>query len=144
LESNPINSRTITGKIRYLCCDVLGIVWRRPLYQPKSFSIINSQYVQPVTVDNWKSDTLVTINVGDVLREIIQYTTDIVVAVKVFDYGPTIAPSTNIPKPNPTTTTNTNKKRKTSSSEESSNSDDGSQSNENTSDGDDDESENED
>lgn len=76
-----------------LCPDVLAVVWRRPLFQPRSFSAINSEYVQPVTVDDWKSDTMVTLNVGDILRETALYTTDIVVAIKVFDTGPSIAHS---------------------------------------------------
>jgi hypothetical protein len=77
---------------------------------------------QPVTEDDWKSDTLITINVGDVLREIIQSTTDVVVAMKVFNYGPHIAPSANKP---------TNRKRKVI--DDQGGSDDNSQSSEGTS-----------
>jgi hypothetical protein len=79
-----------------LCPEVLAVVWRRPLFQPRSFSAITSENFQPVTADDWQTDTLVTLNVGDVLRETIQYTSDIVMAIKVFDYGPSIAAPVNL------------------------------------------------
>lgn len=78
------------------CPEVIAVVWRRPLFQPRSFSAINSENFQPVTADEWQADTLVTLNVGDVLRETIQYTSDVVMAIKVFDYGPNIAAPLNV------------------------------------------------
>jgi hypothetical protein len=77
-----------------LCPDVIAVVWRRPLFQSQAFSAMNSEYVHPVTVNNRKNDTLVTLNVGDILRESVQYTADIVINIKIFDNGPVIKDST--------------------------------------------------
>ena len=38
--------------------------------------------------DDWKTDTLVTVNVNDVLREVEQYTADIVTDCRLFDGRP--------------------------------------------------------
>ena len=38
--------------------------------------------------DDWKTDTLVTLNVKDVLREVEQYTADIVTECRLFDGRP--------------------------------------------------------
>jgi Nrap protein domain 6 len=75
-----------------LCPDVLAVVWR-PLFQPRAFSAVTSEYVRPVSED-WQSDTMVTLSVGDILRGMACLTSDIVIDVKVFDNGPTIEPST--------------------------------------------------
>lgn len=72
-----------------LCPDAIAAVWRRPLLRPQNFSAINSAYVQPV-VDDWNSETLVTLNIGDILRVIVHLTADIVVDIKIFDTGPDI------------------------------------------------------
>jgi hypothetical protein len=52
-----------------------------------------SEHSRPISADDWKPDTLVTMNVRDVLRGIAQYTSDIVVDVKLLDSGPAVAPS---------------------------------------------------
>jgi hypothetical protein len=47
-----------------------------------------SEGVRPVIPDDWKADTLVTLNVKDVLREVEQYTADIVTDCRLFDGRP--------------------------------------------------------
>jgi len=70
--------------------EVVAILWR-PVFASRSFSAMGSEHVRPVVADDLQSDTLVTINTKDILREVSQYTSDIVVGVKVFDAGPEIA-----------------------------------------------------
>jgi U3 small nucleolar RNA-associated protein 22 len=76
-----------------LCPNVISVVWR-PLFEPRGFSATVSEYARPITADEWKQDTLVTINVRDLLREIAQYTADIVVDAKLLDSGLSIVPPT--------------------------------------------------
>jgi hypothetical protein len=47
-----------------------------------------SEGVRPVISDDWKTDTLVTLNVKDVLREVEQYTLDSVTDFRIFDDRP--------------------------------------------------------
>jgi hypothetical protein len=47
-----------------------------------------SKSVRLVIPGQWKADTLVTLNVQDVLREVEQYTADIVTDCRVFDGRP--------------------------------------------------------
>ena len=75
-----------------LCPDVLAVVWR-PHGQPRAFSALLSEYVQPAQAGAWQSDTLMTLNVRDLLREIACVTKDVVTNIKVFDHGPSIKPS---------------------------------------------------
>jgi hypothetical protein len=42
---------------------------------------------------NWATDTLVTVNVNDILREAHQITKDIVTNQRVFDHGPAMEKS---------------------------------------------------
>jgi U3 small nucleolar RNA-associated protein 22 len=78
-----------------LCPEVIAIVWRPTLFQPRPFSAMNSEYVQPVVSDGWKPDTLVTLNVADILRESLHYTADLIIDTRIFDSGPEIgAPAT--------------------------------------------------
>jgi U3 small nucleolar RNA-associated protein 22 len=76
-----------------LCPDVIAIVWRRALLQQHPFSAVMSEYVRPVAEDDWKSDTMVTLNIHDVLRETTCCTADMVVDMKIFDTGAKIQPS---------------------------------------------------
>ena len=69
-----------------LCPDVIAVLWR-PEPPPHAFSAMNSELVRPIVQDNWKADTLVVRNIHDVLREVAQYTSNIVVDTKVFDWG---------------------------------------------------------
>jgi U3 small nucleolar RNA-associated protein 22 len=72
-----------------LCPDVLAVVWRPQLLQARPFSAVTCAYGRPVSED-WKSDTLITLNVHDILRDMAGITKDIVTDVKVFDNGPAI------------------------------------------------------
>ena len=76
----------------HLCPDVIGVVWR-PFGSPRAFSALVSEYMQPAQADDWQSDTMVTLNVSDLLREMGRLTADIVTNVKVLDTGPSIHPS---------------------------------------------------
>ena len=68
------------------CPDVIAVLWRPT--SPRPFSAMNSEFARPVLQHNWKTDTLVTRNIRDVIREAGQYTGNIVVDTKVFDWGP--------------------------------------------------------
>jgi U3 small nucleolar RNA-associated protein 22 len=70
-----------------LCPEVVAVLWR-PLFTPRAFSAMVSESVRPVIPGEWKADTLVTLNVQDVLREVEQYTADIVTDCRVFDGRP--------------------------------------------------------
>jgi U3 small nucleolar RNA-associated protein 22 len=70
-----------------LCPEVVAVLWR-PLFAPRAFSAMVSEGVRPVIPDDWKTDTLVTLNVKDVLREVEQYTADIVTDCRLFDGRP--------------------------------------------------------
>ena len=70
----------------HLCPDVIAVVWR-PYGPSRAFSVLASEYVQPVQSDDWQSDTLVTLNVYDLLREVSRLTKDVVTNVKVLDAG---------------------------------------------------------
>jgi U3 small nucleolar RNA-associated protein 22 len=70
-----------------LCPDVVAVLWR-PLFAPRAFSAMVSEGVRPVIPDDWKTDTLVTLNVKDVLREVEQYTADVVTDCRLFDSRP--------------------------------------------------------
>lgn len=78
-----------------LCPEVLAVVWR-PLSPPRPFSAVTSEHARPVTGNDRPAepDALVTLNVGDVLRDMACLTVDTVVDVKVFDRGlPPMEPS---------------------------------------------------
>ena len=68
-----------------LCPEVIGMLWRPTSFVPRAFSVMHSEYVLPMEQENWKSDSLVIHNTGDILREMEHYTDDIVVDVKVLD-----------------------------------------------------------
>jgi len=103
LHWNPVDSimRNLSSRLHRFalffynefCPNVISVVWR-PLFEPRGFSAMVSENVRPITADEWKPDTLVTINVRDLMREIGQYTAEIVVDVKVLDSGLTIVPPT--------------------------------------------------
>jgi hypothetical protein len=71
-----------------LCPEVIAIVWRK--HERRSFSAITSEYAQPVSIDGWQSDTLVVLNVHDVLRGAKSVMANMISGVKLFDNGPTI------------------------------------------------------
>lgn len=64
---------------------MIGMLWRPTSFIPHSFSAIQSEYAIPVEREQWKSDSLVMTNTSDVLREMSQYTRDIVANVKLLD-----------------------------------------------------------
>ncbi|GKY91460.1 hypothetical protein MPSEU_000118300 [Mayamaea pseudoterrestris] len=76
-----------------LCPEVLSILWRRPRMAPHAFAAAASEFARPVILSDWKNDTLVTVNVMDLLRSMTHYTRDIVVDYKVFDQGLGISPA---------------------------------------------------
>eukprot|EP00934_Nitzschia_sp_Nitz4_P000925 Nitzschia sp. Nitz4//scaffold6_size259037//47180//50993//NITZ4_001049-RA/size259037-processed-gene-0.4-mRNA-1//1//CDS//3329556818//925//frame0 len=67
-----------------MCPEVIGVLWRPGTFEPVSFSAMTSEYRCPVQ-EPWKSDCLVTRNIGDILREMSERYQDIVVNVRVFD-----------------------------------------------------------
>lgn len=104
LEFNPVDQvvREIRNRLgeyllvfyNDLCPEVLSILWRRPRLTPHAFSAVASEFVRPIQNSEWRNDTLVTLNVKDLLRAMTQITQGMVVDVKVFDKGPAIhAPS---------------------------------------------------
>jgi len=99
LEWNPVRAMVEELRSRFgnlalvfyndLCPDVVALLWRRPLLDSrKAFSAVHSEYVRPVTYNGWQNDTLVTLHIRDVLREMQAVTIDMVVATKVLDEGP--------------------------------------------------------
>jgi len=46
---------------------------------------MRSEYKRPVEDDHWKSDSLVINNSQDILREMSQYTKDMIVNIKILD-----------------------------------------------------------
>ncbi len=66
------------------CPQVIGIVWRPEVFTPTPFSALSSESSYPVN-DNWTGDTLVSRNSSDLLRELTQYTKDMVTNIRVFD-----------------------------------------------------------
>lgn len=77
-----------------LCPEVIGIVWRK--YDRRPFSAVTSEYVRPVSDDNWMADTLVVLNVSDVVRGATSVFSDMIAGVKIFDKGPTIEEATGM------------------------------------------------
>jgi hypothetical protein len=71
--------------------EVLAIVWR-PHFEPRPFSALNSEYMQPVS-KTWTSDTMVNININDLIAEISYLASDFVTDVKILDFGPVSASS---------------------------------------------------
>eukprot|EP00977_Amphora_coffeiformis_P026009 scaffold23639_cov191-Amphora_coffeaeformis.AAC.1 len=71
----------------HLCPEVVGVLWRPGIFEPKPFSAIQSEWARPVVDTEWKSDTLVTKNVSDILIQASKYTSDIVTDLKVLDQG---------------------------------------------------------
>ena len=67
--------------------EVICCLWR-PLFQPKAFSALTSEYAAPVVAEKWKSDTFVVPNMQDLLWDLEQSTEGIVVDTKVLDSGP--------------------------------------------------------
>jgi hypothetical protein len=65
--------------------EVVGLVWRPQTYSPMPFSVMASDYARPTEDGDWKSDSLVMRNASDLLREMRQYSQDIVTTVKIFD-----------------------------------------------------------
>lgn len=66
------------------CPEVVGVVWRPGVFDAASFSAMSSERTCPVS-DKWRGDCLVFCNIGDVMREIYQFSRDIVTHVKIFD-----------------------------------------------------------
>jgi hypothetical protein len=65
--------------------EVVGMLWRPISFMPHAFSAMNSEFVLPIEQQDWKTDSLVIRNTSDLLREMKQYTNDIVVDMKVLD-----------------------------------------------------------
>jgi hypothetical protein len=104
LDWSPVDSMVDTLRTRVgsmalffyndLCPEVVAILWR-PFFSPRAFSAFASEYSQPVRQDGWQNDTLVTLNVRDILRECYQFIKDIVTDTKVIDEGTAIEPRSN-------------------------------------------------
>jgi len=136
LEFNPLDElvkqlRQALGQLAVFwynehCPDVVAVLWRPNLFSGKPFSAVSSEYMRPVTEDQWQKDTLTTVSVSDILAEMSSYSQDIIVDQKVFDSGMTITPAV---------TKKTAKKRKLEqqATESSSSSEDGNVSNDDTS-----------
>lgn len=66
------------------CPEIIGVLWRPQLFLSSPFSAMSSEYVAPLDTE-WKSDSLVSKNHGDIIREMCEYSKDIVTTVRVFD-----------------------------------------------------------
>jgi len=66
------------------CPEVIGVVWRPGTFAPVPFSAISSEQRCPQG-DEWGNGSLILRNVGDLLREMGQYTKDIVTNIVIFD-----------------------------------------------------------
>lgn len=95
----------------HLCPEVIAIVWRPNIFKARPFTVVDSKFIHPVS-DGWKSDTMVTLNVQDILREMSVYTQDVVSATKVFN--PSKSHRMKLPRENENTNIDTRKKRKVS------------------------------
>jgi len=62
--------------------DIIAILWRPKSLQSHPFSVLHSEYKRPVE-DNWKDDSLASMNTEDILRELHFHVRDIVIDVKV-------------------------------------------------------------
>jgi hypothetical protein len=65
--------------------EVVAILWRPQVFDAMPLSVMASDYVRPVDEGDWKSDGLVLRNASDMLREVSQYSQNIVTTVKIFD-----------------------------------------------------------
>jgi hypothetical protein len=65
--------------------EVVALLWRPQVFDAMPLSVMASDYVRPVDSGDWKSDGLVVRNVSDMLREVSQYSQNIVTTVKIFD-----------------------------------------------------------
>jgi hypothetical protein len=66
------------------CPEVICVLWRPKAFSPMSFSVMSSESSHP-TEDEWNSSSLVAHNLGDLVREIQEYSKDIVTNIRVFD-----------------------------------------------------------
>ena len=95
LEWNPIQSmvRSMQEKLgnhalffyNELAPEVVCILWRPRLFEPTSLSIMSSDYMEPAADGDWTSDSLVKRNSSDLIREMKQFFSDFVTAVKVVE-----------------------------------------------------------
>jgi len=65
--------------------EVIGVLWRPRIFDPKPFSIMASEGTMP-SESGWKSDSFLTRNARDILRDMSQYYQHVVTNVKIFDY----------------------------------------------------------
>ena len=65
--------------------EVIAILWRPNRFVRHPFSAITSEYARPVIDSEWTKDTMVIDNMRDIMREMTQYTKDIVIGVKLID-----------------------------------------------------------
>jgi len=66
------------------CPEVIGIVWRPQVFNPNPFSAKLSENSCPAD-DSFNGGILLSRNLGDLMREMTQYTRDIVTSIRIFD-----------------------------------------------------------
>ena len=66
------------------CPEVIGVVWRPQVFTPHPFSAMSSENSCPVD-DHWKSANLLSRNLGDLMREMTQYTRNLITSIRIFD-----------------------------------------------------------
>jgi hypothetical protein len=67
-----------------LCPEVIGVVWRPQVFNAGKFSAMSAVNSCPVD-DDWNGANLFSRNLGDLMREMTQYTRDIITNIRIFD-----------------------------------------------------------
>lgn len=67
-----------------LCPEVIGVVWRPQVFTPIPFSAMSSENSYPVD-DRSNGANLLSRNLGDLIREMTQYTRDTITNIRIFD-----------------------------------------------------------
>lgn len=65
--------------------DVVAMLWRPTTFVTQSLSVMRSEYKRPLEDAQWKSDSLMINNPQDIMREMSQFTEDMVVSTKILD-----------------------------------------------------------
>lgn len=66
------------------CPEVICVLWRPHVFCPSPFSVMSCEHSYPID-EEWNSNTLVSRNLGDMVREMQAYSRDIVTNIRIFD-----------------------------------------------------------
>jgi len=67
---------------------VIAVLWRPTTFKSITFSVMNSEFLRPVSDSDWKKDTLGISNANDIVRLLRQVSRDVVIDMKILDSGP--------------------------------------------------------